>query len=123
MALERRGIQGAVQGRAAPRTSRGDERPLGQAVARVEGLAPEAAWAERLDEALERVHANGLGAAEGDLPTAQVQGGPLLGGNAAHAQVEGEVGASADGAPEARDRLQPPHRRLEEAQTRKQRGG
>ncbi len=77
-----------------------NQRAFGQAVAGVEGLTPESARAEGLDEALQRLGTDGLRAAEGQLPAAQVQLLALLRGNLPRAQLEGEVGSAADGAAE-----------------------
>ncbi len=86
-----------------------DEGGLGQAVARVEALGAQPGRSEAVGE---RVHGGGtdrLGPAQGQAPAGQVEGGDLLVGDAAGAQVVAEVGAAADGQPVVADGLQPAH--------------
>eukprot|EP00760_Papus_ankaliazontas_P008571 PhM_4_TR13889/c1_g1_i1/m.56482 len=71
-----------------------DERGLCEAVAGVEGRARERR--ERVAEAVDSCHLDGLRAAEGDAPRAQVVLCALLGRGLAHDEVEGEVGAAGE---------------------------
>ncbi len=104
-----------------PRRAAGDEqRRLGQAIAGVERLAPEAARREHVREALLRLGAHRLGAVERHRPGTQIEPLPLLGTDLAGAQLIGEVGAAAGRAVEARDRLQPDERLLQERHRRHQ---
>ncbi len=95
-----------------------EERRLGQAVARIEGLAPEAAGREGAGEAVERRRAHRLGAVEGHPPARQIELPPVRGGDPPGAEGVGEVGAAAGGRPVAADRAQPAHRLLQEGERR-----
>ena len=116
--LELAGSKARHRGAPAPRAAAGDEqRRLGQAVAGIERLAPEAAGRERRGEALQRLGAHRLGAVEGHASSSTGRA-PAAAPSAifCDAQLVGEVGAAAGGRAVARDRLQPAHRLLEEGE-------
>ena len=96
------------------------ERALGEAVARVEGLATEATHREGLAEGLDRLGPHRLGAVEGKRPARQVELGPLFGRGLPHAELIGEVRPATDRRAVAGDRLQPPQGPLQERDGRHQ---
>jgi hypothetical protein len=98
------------------------ERRFGQAVAGIVRRFSEPAGGEGCGEVVERPRIDGLGAAERELPTAQVEHGALFSGDLASTQFVGEVRRSADGGASAGDRLKPCDRPLEERRRRQQVG-
>jgi hypothetical protein len=84
-----------------------EQRGLGQAVARVEGLAAEPAGGERRGEALHRLRAHRLRAVERQSPARQVEPRLLLRRDLSRAQLVGEARAAARRAAVAADRGQP----------------
>ncbi len=120
---ERLGVRREHDGRAARGIGGDEQRGLGQAVAGQERLGTEAGRGEGLGEAVERLGADGLGAAECDPPTAQVQPRALLRSRLLDTEVVGEVGPSADRRAGAADRLEPPQRPLEERDGGEERAG
>ncbi len=100
-----------------------DQRSLGEAVAGIERLAPEAGHRERVGEAIQRLGTDRLGAAEGDLPVTEVEARALLGRALPDAEIKREVRAAADRSALGRHRLEPPERPLEKRERRHQRGG
>ena len=97
----------------AARLARDEQRRLGEPVARQQRGPLKARGCEGRREALEGRGAHGLGAAERDLPAAQVKPCALLLGRPAHAQVVCEVRSAARRRPEVRDRLEPAPRSLQ----------
>src|SRR5262249_51877587 len=93
---------------------------LGQPVAREEGFAPEAARPKSLGEQLQRLRTDGLGAVEGDTPTAQVESGARLGSGLPRAHLVGEVRAAARCGAVVRDGLEPAQWLLQERDWRHQ---
>ncbi|CAM3290567.1 hypothetical protein COSO111634_10390 [Corallococcus soli] len=116
-------VQRLLHGERAALAAGDDEGAFGQAVAGVEGLAAEAAGREGLGEALQRLRADGLGAAEGHVPVTQVERRTVGLGRLAHAQVEREVGPAADGAVGAGEHLQPAQGTAQEGERRQEAGG
>src|SRR5207244_3130142 len=97
--FERLAIHVQANGRSGGVTTRNEQGSLGQSIGRIEGFAPEATRGEHLGKLLERFAAHGLRAVEGHVPTAQVELGPLLLGNAPHAKVIGEIRPAAGAGP------------------------
>ena len=93
--LQRLAIEPADDGWGGLVPTRHQQRRLGQAVAGVEGIRPEAARRKRLSKPLKGFCPHRLGPAEGHCPTAQVQRGPLIVRDLASAEVEGEIRAPA----------------------------
>ena len=120
VAGERIGLDVEDDGRVLPWAARHHERRFGQPIAGEERLPAEPAGGKGADELLDGLRADPLRAQEGQIPTAQIQLCPLLGGDLPRAEVVGEVGAAADGGPRARDRLQPQGRPLQERRRRHQ---
>ncbi len=107
-------------GRVLPWAAGDHERRFGQAIAGEEGFPAEPAGGKGADELLDGLGADPLRAQEGQIPLAQIQLCPLLGGDLPRAEVVGEVGAAADVGPRTRDRLQPQGRPLQERGRRHQ---
>ncbi len=118
--LQRSGIEPADDGRSGLVPARHQECRLGQAVARVEGLRPEAARPKRLGEPIEGVCPHRLASAEGHGPAAQVQRGPLIRRDLAHAEVEREIRTTARCPAVAGYGLEPAQRLLNERHGRHQ---
>src|SRR5581483_224985 len=92
----------------------------GKAITGMETGAAESAALELGAEVVQRLLANGFGAVEGYRPTAQVKLLDLWFGDAAHAEVVGEIGSAAAGGAEMSDGLQPARRPLQEGYRRHQ---
>jgi hypothetical protein len=89
----------------AARPARDEQRGLREAVAGIEGAAPEARGRELLDEPRDRVVADRLGAAEENLHGREVESIALRIRDLADAEVVAKVRRSSDGAVVARYRL------------------
>ncbi len=92
----------------APADPAGDcSRVLRHPIGGIEGLGAEAAGSKSGGEAFEGSMAHGFSTVEGQIPRAQVQGGPLLLCGSSHAELIGEVGAAAGRRAVVRECLQP----------------
>ena len=93
---------------------RNAHRGLGQPVAPLHRLRPEATAAKRGDELPHRPRLDRLGAVDREPPRAEVKPRPVLLRCLADAEVEGEVRRARAGSAVRRYRLQPAHRPLQE---------
>ena len=119
-ARERLAVEQIHLPRIARRREREADRAFGQAVDRRHGVAVEAPFPEFLAEADHGLRAHRLGAVEREAPARQIEALELVLGNAAQAQLVGEIRPAGNRAAMAVDGAQPRARPREEGERRHQ---